>query len=133
MWKNGWVPIRHSESNAAGLPTLRWEVAEGVDLAMIKRAALEKKAANQSYQCCAGDFIAQLPESGNGKASCMKSGDLRGILQQKRFCSKDGFGGLKATYSNDGVIKTLKVGTTEWVGRPDDIDQMELEEKSCKS
>ena len=133
VWKNGWVPIRHSDSTAGGLPTLRWEVAEGIDLAMIKRAALEKKAAKQSYQCCAGDFIAQLPEAGNGKASCMKSGDLRGILQMKKFCSKDGFGGLKVTYTNDGVIKTLKVGTTEWVGRAEDIDQMEQEGKSCKS
>jgi len=130
LWRDGWIPIRHSMGGYDGLPALRWEVAEDVNLGTIQRAAIEKKTTKQSYQCAAGDFIAQLPETGNGKASCMKSGDLRGILQIKRFCSKDSFGGLKANFAKNNIIKTSKVGTTEWVGRPEDIDQMEKEIKS---
>lgn len=130
VWNDGWIPIRHSEGKDDGRPVLKWEIAKGIDLATIQRAAKERRAAKQSYQCSAGDFIAQLPDSGDGQKSCMKSGDLRGILQQKRYCSKDGFGGLKATYAQEGIIKTLKVGTTEWVGRPEDIDQMEREVKA---
>jgi len=125
VWNNGWIPIRHSKISAEGEPTLRWEIADNVDLDMIKKALIEKRAKRQAYQCSKDEFLAQLPEKGKGKASCIRSGDLRGILQNKQLCSKDGFGGLKLTYANEGIIKTIKVGSTEWVGRPDDIKQME--------
>jgi hypothetical protein len=114
------------------MPALRWQVAEDVDLGMIQRAALEKKARKQSYQCTPGNFLAQLPEAGGGRASCLKSGELRSILQSKQFCTKDGFFSLKATFANEGVIKVRTVGTAEWVGRPEDIDQLEQELKIHK-
>jgi hypothetical protein len=132
LWKDGWIPIRQSTGGYGGMPALRWQVAEDVDLGVIQRAALEKKARRQSYQCTPGNFIAQLPEAGGGRASCLKSGELRSILQGKQFCTKDGFFGLKATYANEGIIKVLIDGTTEWVGRPEDIDQLEQELKIHK-
>jgi hypothetical protein len=130
LWRDGWIPIRHTEKTDVEEPQLKWEIADDIDLATIQRATRDKKAAKQSYQCTAGDFIAQLPEAGNGRLSCYSSGTLQSILKQKKYCSKDSFAGLKAIYASDGIIKILKEGTKEWVGRPDDIDQMERELKS---
>ena len=125
IWRNGWIPVRHSRTEVIGgeVP-LKWEIADEVDLDMIREAAAKKKAARQSYQCTAGHFIDCLPDAGNGIQSCIKSSDLRSILMTKKLCSKDGFAGLKATYIEDGIINVHKIGTTEWVGRREDIEEV---------
>lgn len=130
LWRNEWIPIRHSAATEEGMPTLKWEVAEDVDLSMIQRAALEKKSTKASYQCTAGDFLDQLPEDGKGLASCMKSTDLREILQHKKFCSKNGFASLKAVYVSEGIVKEVKLGTSWLIGRPEDIDEATKASKS---
>jgi hypothetical protein len=112
------------------MPTLKWEVAEDVDLSMIQRAALEKKSTKASYQCTAGDFLDQLPEDGKGLASCMKSTDLRARLQHKKLCSRNGFADLKAVFVGEGIVKEVKLGTSLLIGRPEDIDEATKASKS---